>query len=115
MLTLKIINAGPPGLSASDDTAKPDVHWDKGKLFFTHMRVKMVTGGLEQMLKQSVVDKTDLTNFYDFSAVWDAQIQRQLQNETTATAAIKKILNGWGLGLQPDNDRVGVLVVKNAT
>jgi|ERR1039457_3895862 uncharacterized protein (TIGR03435 family) len=115
VLTLKIANGTLPGLTASDASAKPNVHFDKGKLYFTHMRPSALTEGLEQMLKLPVVDKTDLTNFYDFSAVWDSQMQRQIQNEATATAAIKKILNGWGLALEPDSDRVEVLVVKSAT
>ena len=115
VLTLKVANGTLPGLTVSDASAKPNVNFKDGKLYFTHMRPSALTGGLEQMLKLPVVDKTDLTNFYDFSAGWDSQMQRQIQNEATATAAIKKILNGWGLELEPDSDRVEVLVVKNAT
>lgn len=115
VLALKIKNGALPGLVASDDGAKPNANFKKGKLFFTHMRPGMLAGGLEQALKMPVVDKTDLTNFFDFSTDWNPQMQRQLQNETTARAAVEKILNGWGLGLEPDSESVEMLIVKSAS
>jgi uncharacterized protein (TIGR03435 family) len=115
VLALKIKDASLPGLTVSAADTKQNVNFDKGKLYFSHMRLQAVTGGLEQMLKTPVVDKTDLTNFYDFSAVWNTQFQRQLQNETTAADTLKKILGGWGLGLEPDTDQIQMLVVKSAT
>lgn len=115
VLALKIGNGGLPGLTVSDPNAKENVNFDKGKLYFTHMRLGELTGGLEQALKLPVVDKTALTNFYDFSASWDAQMQRQLGNEATAAAAVKKILDAWGLRLEPDSDQVEMLVVRSAS
>lgn len=114
-LALKVQDTSLPGLAVSDAGAKQDVNFDNGKLYFTHTRLKMMTDGLEQMLKKPIIDKTNLTNFYDFSVTWDSQMQRQLQNDSTAAAAVKKILAGWGLGLEPDNDLVEMLVVKSAS
>ncbi len=114
VLSLKIRDASLPGLSVSDAGTKQNVNFDKGKIHFSHMRLQAITGGLEQVLKKPIVDKTDLTNFYDFSAVFDYQMQRQLNNENTAPDAVKKLLNGWGLTLEPDTEWVEVLVVKNA-
>lgn len=114
VLAMKVQDASLPGLTLSDASAKPNVNFDHGKLHFTHMRLQMITGGLEQVFKKPVVDRTALTNFYDFSVVMDAQTQRQLQNETNAAVAVKKILAGWGIGLVPDSDRVEMLVVRSA-
>jgi len=115
VLALKVRDASLPGLTVSDASTRQNVHFDKGKLYFTHMRLQEITGGLEQAVKTPVVDKTDLTNFYDFSVVWDQQMQRQMRDDAAATAAMKKILNGWGIELEPDNDQVEMLVVKSAS
>ena len=114
VLAMKVKDASLPGLAASDAGAKPNVNFKDGKLYFTHMRVQVLAGGLEQMLKVPVVDKTGLTNFYDFSAAWDWQMRRQMQVDTNAAAAVKKILDGWGLELEPDSSQVEMLVVKSA-
>jgi len=61
-----------------------------------------------------VVDKTGLTNFYDFSVAWDPQVRQQLHDRQTARAAVDKILNAFGLALKPDTAPLEMLVVKNA-
>jgi uncharacterized protein (TIGR03435 family) len=113
-LAMKVQDPSLPGLTLSAAGSKPNVNFDHGRLYFTHMRVQMLAGGLEQAIKQPVVDKTDLTNFYDFSVSWDAQTQRQWQNDATAATAVKRILGGWGLALVPDNEQVEMLVVRSA-
>ena len=70
VLAMKIKDASLPGLTVSAAGTKPNADFKNGKLFFSHMRLQVVTGGLEQMLKSPVVDKTDLTNLYDFSTIW---------------------------------------------
>jgi uncharacterized protein (TIGR03435 family) len=87
---------------------------ENGVLYFTHFHVQEIMQGLEQVLKTPVVDKSDLTNFYDFSIVLDAKVQRQLENNATAPDAIRNILNKWGLTLVPDNDQVEMLIVQRA-
>lgn len=114
VLAMRVQDASLPGLTVSDAGAKQDVNFDHGKLHFTHMRLQMIMGDLEEVFKKPVVDKTELTNFYDFSVTMDAKVQQQLQNDTNAAVAVQKILAGWGLGLVPDNQQVEMLVVRSA-
>jgi uncharacterized protein (TIGR03435 family) len=76
------------------------------------MKLNLVTDGLENILKTPVVDKTGLTNFYDFSLIWDAHTAQQIQNGTLDNETGRKILAEWGLGLEPDTASIEVLVVK---
>ena len=115
VLAIKVQDASLPGLTNSDNDAKQNVNFDKGKLYFTHMQLKDLTGGLEEALKKPIVDRTELTNFYNFSVNMTPQLQRQLQNESNAVIAVKNILGAWGLRLVPDSDRVEVLVVRDAS
>jgi uncharacterized protein (TIGR03435 family) len=114
VLALKVENANLPGLAVSDPDKKEDVAFKDGKLQFTHVQLGAMTGGLEQALRTPVVDKTGLTNHYDFSLAWDTQILHQLQNGPTARTAVDKILTGWGLALKPDTVTLEMLVVKRA-
>jgi uncharacterized protein (TIGR03435 family) len=59
-----------------------------------------------------VVDKTGLTNYYDFSLVWDAPTQRLIQGGSLDNETGGKILAEWGLGLEPDTAAMEMLVVK---
>jgi uncharacterized protein (TIGR03435 family) len=60
------------------------------------------------------VDKTGLTNFYDFSLIWDTKTAQQIQSGTLDNETGKKILAEWGLGLEPDTASIEMLVVKKA-
>jgi uncharacterized protein (TIGR03435 family) len=60
------------------------------------------------------VDKTSLTNYYDFSLAWNMQFMMKLENDSTARPAIDKILGDWGLGLETDTAPMEMLVVKKA-
>lgn len=111
VLALKVENPDLPGMTPSGAGESENVDFHEGKLHFTHMRPGAMMGGLEQVLKMPVVDKTGLTNFYNFSVAWDNQTQRQL-NSTNASAVVKKIVGGWGLALKPDTASVETLVVK---
>ncbi|HUB87365.1 MAG TPA: TIGR03435 family protein [Verrucomicrobiae bacterium] len=112
VLALKIEDPDAPGLKISPDNERANADVKNGRLYFTHQRLTMITGGLEQMLQTPVVDKTDTTNFYDFSLPWDAQTQQALQNGTLDQTAGEKILADWGLGLEPDTASLNMLVVK---
>ena len=83
-----------------------------GRLYFTHVTLASVKENLEQILKTPVVDKTGLTNFYDFSLIWDAQTAKQISSGTLDNETGKKILAEWGLGLEPDTASIEMLVVK---
>ena len=112
VLALKVENPKADGLKASPDNEKESTDARNGRLYFTHTKLTVVTDGLDGILKTLVVDKTGLTNNYDFSLVWDAQTQRQIQGGTLDIETAKKILAEWGLGLEPDTASMEMLVVK---
>ena len=122
VLALKIVDASLPGLTVSQADERTRVFFDDIKVRVRHLPLIFVVGergtrlaeGVEQVLNTPVVDKTGLTNFYDYSIPWNAPVQRQFENETTARAAVDKILNSWGLGLEPDTAPLEMLVVKKA-
>jgi uncharacterized protein (TIGR03435 family) len=114
VLALKVENPDLPGLKASTPDEKENADVRNGRLYFTHQRLTVVTDGLEQMMKSPVVDKTGLTNFYDFSLIWDAQTAQQIQSGTLDQATGQKILADWGLALEPDTASLEMLVVKKS-
>jgi uncharacterized protein (TIGR03435 family) len=113
VFALKVENPNSPGLKVS--TANQEGQTQKnGRLYFTHVTLAFVKENMEQLLKTPVVDKTGLTNFYDFSLIWDAQTARQIQSGTLDIETGKKILAEWGLGLEPDTETIDMLVVEKA-
>ncbi len=114
VLALKVEDANSPGLIISPAGEKQGTDFKNGRLNFKHQKLSILPDGLEQGLKQPVVDETGLTNFYDFSLVWDQRIQQQMQNGAFDLDMIKNILDGWGLGLEPDTASLEILVVKKA-
>ena len=114
VLALKVENPDLPGLKASPPDEKENADVRNGRLYFTHQRLTVVTDGLEQMMKSPVVDKTGLTNCYDFSLVWNQQMEQQISNGTLDQATGQKILADWGLALEPDTASIEMLVVKKS-
>lgn len=114
VLALKVEDPSLPGLKVSRAGERQNGNVRNGRLYFTHMRLSVITDGLEAMLKTPVVDKTGLTNFYDFSLAWDRQTQRQIQSGTLDQETGRRILAEWGLGLEPDMANIEMLVVKKA-
>ena len=112
VLALKVENPDAAGLKASPDNEKEGTDTRNGRLYFTHTKLSVVTDALDGILKTPVVDKTGLTNNYDFSLVWDAQTQKQIEGGTLDIETGKKILAEWGLGLEPDTASMEMLVVK---
>jgi hypothetical protein len=111
VLALKVEDPDLPGLKVSTAT-KENEEEKNGRLYFTHTKLDTVTSGLEQITKSPVVDKTGLTNFYDFSLVWNQQMEQQMSNGTLDQATGQKILADWGLALEPDTASLEMLVVK---
>jgi len=111
VLVLTVEDPNAPGLKVSTAT-RGDVAPRNNRLYFTHMRLNVVTDGLEQMLNLPVVDKTGLTDYYDFSLAWDRKTQQQIQSGTLDKETGRKILAEWGLGLEPDTAAIEMLVVK---
>jgi len=114
VLALKVENPNSPGLQVSPDSEKENTNVKNGRLYFTHAKLSTVTDGLEGILKTPVVDKTGLTNYYNFSLIWDAKTSQQIQNGTLDNETGQKILAEWGLGLEPDTASIEMLVVKKA-
>ena len=111
VLALKVEDPNSPGLKVSAATTENQTQ-KNGRLYFTHMKLDVVMNGLENILKTPVVDKTGLTNYYDFSLIWDAHTAQQIQSGTLDNETGKKILAEWGLGLEPDTASIEMLVVK---
>ncbi len=114
VLALKVENPNLPGLTVSSPDEKEDGKFKDGRLYFTHMQLKVLIGGFEQILKVPVTDETGLTNSYDFSVAWNSRVMMSLRSESTARPSIDKILADWGLGLRPDTTSIQMLVVKKA-
>lgn len=112
VLALKVEDPALPGLTVSAENEKEGSNIKKGRLYVTHLRLSELTGGFEQILKTPVVDKTGLTNYYDFSIAWNTQFLMRLQGASTARPAVDKLLGDWGLGLEPDSASLEMLVVK---
>ncbi|HXF10403.1 MAG TPA: TIGR03435 family protein [Desulfuromonadaceae bacterium] len=112
VIALKVIDPSSQGLKVSGDNERAGVGPKGGRLYFTHQHLSAIVEGLTDILKQPVVDKTDLTNFYDFSLVWDSKTQQQIQRGELDPETGKKILEEWGLGLEPDRASIEMLVVK---
>ena len=113
VMALKVDNSNLPGLKIS--TAKRDnVEEKNGRLYFTHMKISTILDGMEQAIRMPVVDKTGLTNFYDFSLVWNMQIAKQIQDGGMDSEMGRKILEEWGLGIHPDTASIEMLVAKKS-
>ncbi len=110
VLALKVADPSLPGFTVSAADEKENVNQKGGTLYITHMGLNDLTGGFEQFLKTPVVNKTALTNDYDFSV--PVRILKQLSDESTARPAADKLLAGWGLDLEPDTASLEMLVVK---
>jgi len=111
VFALKVENPNSPGLHVSTATLE-NLTQKNGRLYCTHMTLALVKENLEQMLKTPVVDRTGLTEFYDFSLSWDAQTAKQIQSGTLDIETGKKILAEWGLELEPDTETIDMLVVE---
>jgi uncharacterized protein (TIGR03435 family) len=114
VLALKVKIPNPPGFKVST-AARENEAVKNGRLYFTHMRINVVTDGMQAILKKPMVDKTGLTNFYDFSLAWDKQTQQQIQTGKMDQETGESILNDWGLELDPDTASIEMLVVGNDT
>ena len=114
VLALKVEDPNSPGLKVSLDSEKENTNVKNGRLYFTHTQLSVVTDGLEGILKTPLVDKTGLTNYYDFSLIWDAQTAQQIQSGTLDQATGQKILADWGLALESDTASLEMLVVKKS-
>jgi len=108
VLLLETITPDPPAFTLST-APNENVSFANRKYRFTHMRPAFMLGFLESSFKQPVVDRTGMTNFYDFSVEmnWrgpNGPDQQQLGN----------ILGNLGLKLEPATESTRMLVVEEA-
>jgi len=111
-LALKIANPALPGLRLSHDNEKRNVTYRNEILHFTHMPMAVIVNGFGRYLDLPVVDKTGLTNSYNFAFAWNDETIRQMQDGKTAHELLDKIVAGLGLKLEPDTASLEMLVVK---
>ena len=108
VLLLETRTPDPPGLKVST-AGNGNVSFKNGKYKFTHTRLESVMGFMEYTLKQPVLDRTGLTNFYDFSVEMGWRGPGGPDQKST-----EKILDDLGLKLEPGNESVQMLVVEKA-
>ena len=106
VLQLKTIMPDPPAFKLSTADHE-NVSFTNKTYQFTHMRPAFIAGFLESSFKQPVVDRTDLTNFYDFSVAmtWRGR-------NGPDQAALKTVLANLGLKLEPAAESIRMLVVE---
>lgn len=114
VLNLKVTNPSLPGLTVSPDSEADDTNFKDGKLYFKHQPLSVVLKGLEAGLSLPVEDQTGLTNFYDFSLVWNQDLQQKIKTGGLDQDHVNKFLNSWGLALEPDTKTTDMLIVEKA-
>lgn len=111
VLVLQVKDPSLPGLTAS--TANDDdIVYRDGKLYFIRQPMSMVVKGLEDGLAEPVLDKTGLTNNYDFSLDWSEKTTQAIRDGTFQLDRVEKALGSWGLELKTDTARVEMFTVK---
>jgi uncharacterized protein (TIGR03435 family) len=106
VLLLETIAPNPPAFKLSHDSNGRS-YFQSGKYWFFHMRPASIMGYLEDSFKQPVLDRTGLTNFYDFSVAisWHANDEPTLDD-------LKNTLGKLGLKLEPATESIPMLVVE---
>lgn len=113
-MILNVDDPSLPGLTVSGSSEDSDIHYENGKLFFTHKPFDYIVSGLSQGLNKPILDQTGLTNYYDFSLAWNADVEKAMQHGTADVGGTKKVLANWGLGLESTNILMDVYVVEKA-
>lgn len=113
-LILKVNAPSLPGLTVSAEGENAGISYNNGKLHFTHRQLGTIVKGLSQGLDKPILDQTGLTNYYDFSVVWNRGIDKRMQHGSFSMDGTKKVLAGWGLSLEPTNISMQVCVVDKA-
>jgi uncharacterized protein (TIGR03435 family) len=66
-------------------------------------------------LNKPVIDQTGLTNYYDFSVVWNEAINKSMHKGTWHLDGARKALAGWGLGLEATNLPLDMYIVTHTS
>jgi uncharacterized protein (TIGR03435 family) len=111
VMVLQVKDSSLPGLTvstASDD----DINYRDGTLYFVDQPMSLMVKGLEEGLSMPVLDKTGLTNNYDFSMTWNTKVTQAMRDGGFSLDGTETVLNGWGLELKSDTARVEMFTVK---
>lgn len=114
VLVLQVVDAGLPGLTNSPAGEDDDITFKDGQLHFQHQTLDVIFQGLEEGLKQPVLDETGLTNTYDFSVVWTPEIQQSMRDGSFSLEGVNKALAGLGLALKPETTNQDMVIVKSS-
>jgi len=111
VLVLLAKDSNPSGLAVST-AGDDDISYRDGKLYFTRQPLSIVVKGLEEGFALPVVDKTGLTNNYDFSMTWDGKVTQAMRDGGFHFEGAQNVMNGWGLELKSDTARLEMFTVK---
>jgi uncharacterized protein (TIGR03435 family) len=106
VLLLETQTPNPSALQPSSE-GNVNISYKNRRYEFIHARLGSVMGFLESGLKQPVLDRTGLTNFYDFSVTRNWPIPGGPDQKDA-----EKIIEALGLKLEPGNAPVQMLVVE---
>jgi uncharacterized protein (TIGR03435 family) len=114
VLALKIANPALPALTLSRPDEPGRINFRKEKLFFTHLPAQVLINVFARFLDQPMVDKTGLTNSYDFTIDWNSKMDQSFQAGTLTRDQLEQVIGTLGLKLEPDTAPIEMLVVKKA-
>lgn len=100
-----------PGMTVSDENEKDGYALKDGQVRILHQQMSDMAQGLAQGLGKPVLDATGLTNYYDYSVVWNDQIQKGMDKGTWSLPGARKVLATLGLGLEATNAPIDMYVV----
>jgi uncharacterized protein (TIGR03435 family) len=114
VLILMVQNPALPGFTLSAADEKDGGTYRNGKLYLTHQQMDTIVDSVSKGLDQPVLDQTGLTNYYDFSVVWNPEIAKRMQHGEFDATKTGQALARWGLGLESTNMPMDMLIVERA-
>jgi uncharacterized protein (TIGR03435 family) len=108
VLLLETIMPDPPAFKLSAAT-NGNVSFANRKYRFTHMRPAFMLDFLESSFKQPVVDRTGLTNFYDFTIEMNWRGANGPDRQQ-----LESLLGNLGLKLEPATESIRMLVMEES-
>ena len=114
ILVLKVQETSLPGLTVSAADEDSDIIYKDGTLYFKHKQFDTIVEGLENGLKLPILDQTGLTNYYDYSLVWNTNIARHIETGNVDPDGVRRVLAGWGLRLDPDTASQDMIIVEKS-
>ena len=114
VLALKVADASLPGLTASRADEKRRINFRNERLYFTQMPLMALVNIFGRYFELPLVDKTDLTNCYDFSLTWNARTEKRFEDGTMTSDVLAPLVGPLGLKIEPDTASLDMLVVEKA-